>query len=321
MFGKKKDTPKVAKAVSAAVNYETTIADLAIRSAKRAWFVAFASILMSLLLAGGYYYMLPLKEKVPFLVMADAYTGNATVARLEGNFLDRSVTASEAINRSNVAHFVMMRESYDYSMMVLRDWRAVHSMSTPEVNVDYDNLYSKNNPNNPYTLYDRRSAIRVKILSITFIGGSATTAPKGATVRFQRSLYDKSNGAVKPLDSKIATMEFTYNKNLRLEERDRIENPLGFQVTSYRVESDFAPAPTLGVESDQSSFDSQPTVAPAPVTPPAMQADGTQAPAPAAPVSGAATPQELIPVPVPAATSPNAPVGTTQPPADGGTRR
>lgn len=319
MFGKKKDTPKVAEAVSAAVNYETTIADLAIRSAKRAWFVAFAAILMSLLLSGGYYYMLPLKEKVPFLVMADAYTGNATVARLEGNFLDRSVTASEAINRSNVAHFVMMRESYDYSMMVLRDWRAVHSMSTSEVNVDYDNLYSKNNPNNPYTLYDRRSAIRVKILSISFIGGSATVAPKGATVRFQRSLYDKSNGAVKPLDSKIATMEFTYNKNLRLEERDRIENPLGFQVTSYRVESDFAPAPTLGVENDQASFDAQPAVAPTPVTPAAMQADGT--PMPVAPVQGATTLPATAPVSAPPPTTPVAPIGTTQPPADGGTRR
>lgn len=325
MFGKKKDTPKVAEAVSAAVNYETTIADLAIRSAKRAWFVAFASILMSLMLAGGYYYMLPLKEKVPFLVMADAYTGNATVARLEGNFLDRSVTASEAINRSNVAHFVMMRESYDYSMMVLRDWRAVHSMSTPEVNVDYDNLYSKNNPNNPYTLYDRRSAIRVKILSITFIGGSSTAAPKGATVRFQRSLYDKSNGAVKPLDSKIATMEFTYNSNLRLEERDRIENPLGFQVTSYRVESDFAPLPTLGVETDQASFESQPPT-PAQGAPaqqiPAQQipAGGTPIPSAVPTVPGAVAPGS-VPAAVPPASAQVDSVGTTQPPADGGTRR
>lgn len=319
MFGKKKDTSKVAGAVNAAVNYETTIADLAIRSARRAWFVAFAAILMSLLLAGGYYYMLPLKEKIPFLVMADAYTGNATVARLEGDFMDRSVTASEAINRSNVAHFVMMRESYDYSMMVLRDWRAVHSMSTAEVNVDYDNLYSKNNPSNPYTLYGRRSAIRVKILSISFIGGSATVAPKGATVRFQRSLYDKNNGAVKQLDSKIATMEFKYNKNLRLEERDRIENPLGFQVTSYRVESDFAPAPALGVESDEGSFDAQPAVAPPAQAAPVMNPDGTQVPAPAGDTSNMTTP--AMPTPAQAPTTQADPAATNQMSADGGARR
>ena len=48
--------------------------------------VAWTAIAMSLLLAGGYYYMLPLKERVPFLVMADAYTGTSTVARLADDF-------------------------------------------------------------------------------------------------------------------------------------------------------------------------------------------------------------------------------------------
>ena len=30
-----------------------------------------------------------------------------------------------------------------------------------------------------------------------------------------------------------------------MDEKDRIENPLGFQVSSYRVDSDYAPAPPL----------------------------------------------------------------------------
>lgn len=110
MFRKKDTTPNIEVAVAKAASYEVTIADIARRSERRAWMVAFAAIVMSLILAGGYFYMLPMKEKVPFLVMADAYTGNATVARLSGNFPNLSITASEAINRSNVAHFVMMRE-------------------------------------------------------------------------------------------------------------------------------------------------------------------------------------------------------------------
>ena len=67
-------------------------------------------------------------------------------------------------------------------------------------------------------------------------------------MRFQRSLYDKTSGATKPLDSKIATLEFSYKPNLKMEEKYRIENPLGFQVTSYRVDNDYAAAPPL--ESD-----------------------------------------------------------------------
>ena len=42
------------------------------------------------------------------------------------------------------------------------------------------------------------------------IGGGPGRTPRGATVRFQRSLYNKLNGATQPMDSKIATMEFTY---------------------------------------------------------------------------------------------------------------
>lgn len=243
-------SPKIDDALSQSINYEFTIADIAQRSARRAWMVAFAAIVMALILAGGYFYMLPLKEKVPFLVMADAYTGNATVARLDESFKNRSVSTSEAINRSNVAHFVQMRESYDYAMMLLRDWRAVHSMSSPDVATAYNALYAPNNPQSPYNVYGKRSSIRVAILSIVFIGGGEGVVPKGATVRFQRSLYDKNNGASNPLDSKIATLGFAYNFNLEMGEKDRIENPLGFQVTSYQVNNDFAASPPVSHEDD-----------------------------------------------------------------------
>lgn len=97
--------------VARSVNYEITIADIARRSERRAWWVAFGASTMSLILAGGYFYFLPLKEKVPYLVMADAYTGTSTIARLQGDFSKNSITASEAINRSNVAHFILARES------------------------------------------------------------------------------------------------------------------------------------------------------------------------------------------------------------------
>ena len=72
MFRKKEPTQQIEKAVARSVNFELTIADIARQSERRAWFVAFGAILLSLILAAGYFYMLPLKEKVPYLVMADA---------------------------------------------------------------------------------------------------------------------------------------------------------------------------------------------------------------------------------------------------------
>jgi len=243
MFNKKAPTSRIKATVAQAVDFELTIADMARRSERRAWGIALASLVMSLILAGGYFYMLPLKEKVPFLVMADAYTGTSTVARLTDDVVNQRITASEAINRSNVAHFVLARESYDLALTNLRDWTTVLTMSAQGVGNAYKSLHASNNPNSPFSLHGKDRAIRVKILSIVLIGGGGNTTPKGATVRFQRSLYDKQSGGTRPLDSKIATLEFTYKPNLKMEERLRIENPLGFQVTSYRVDNDYASAP------------------------------------------------------------------------------
>src|SRR3546814_21137107 len=35
---------------------------------------------------------------------------------------------------------------------------------------------------------------------------------------------------------------FAYKNNLKMDDRYRIENPLGFQVTGYRVDNDYSPA-------------------------------------------------------------------------------
>src|SRR3546814_11503003 len=99
-FRKQATTPNIENVVSRAVNFEVTIADLARRSERRAWWVAFGAILMALILAGGYFLMLPLKEKVPYLVMADAYTGTSTVARMRGDFASTQIPKQEDINRS-----------------------------------------------------------------------------------------------------------------------------------------------------------------------------------------------------------------------------
>jgi type IV secretion system protein VirB8 len=287
---KKKSSPKIDQAVAQGVNFELTIADMARRNEKRAWGVAICSMGISVLLAGGYYYMLPLKEKVPYLILADAYTGTSSLSRLTDDVVNRRITASEAVNRSNIAHFVLARESYDLALTNLRDWPTVLTMASPDVAQAYMSLHATSNDQSPYKLYGKNRAIRVKILSIVLIGGEPGGTPRGATVRFQRSVYDKTNGASYPLDSKIATMEVTYKPNLRMDDQNRIENPLGFQVTSYRVDSDYgsqAPAEAPA-----------PGGAPAPAAPlgavPADGTDGSGMPAAAAPQvapAGAAYPQ------------------------------
>jgi type IV secretion system protein VirB8 len=259
MFRKKDagNSPKVDQAVAKAVSYEVTVADLARRSERRAWWVAGSSLVMSLALAGGYYYMLPLKEKVPFLVMADAYSGTATVARLTGNFEGQTITASDAINRSNVAQYVMARESYDFAVMGLRDWQLVHVMSSKPVSDAVRARYAGNNPQSPIVLYGKERAIRVKILSITPLEAQPNGGFRGASVRIQRSIFDKIKSTTNYLDNQLVTLRFRYDGKLALSEQERILNPLGMEVFEYRVDNDYSrgiPGPddaALQQQSDQ----------------------------------------------------------------------
>lgn len=286
MINKKTSSKKIDEAVAHSVNFEVTVSDLARRSEKRAWWVAFAAVALALILAGGYFYMLPLKEKVPYIVMADAYTGTSTVARLTEDFTNRQISSSEAINRSNVAHFVLARESYDYVLIGLRDWTTVLTMSSPDVAAAYTTLYQLGNPENPYKTYGKERAIRVKLLSIVLLGGGQGQAPHGATVRFQRSVFEKLTGASRPLDSKIATLEFTYKSNLKMDDSSRIENPLGFQVSGYRVDNDYATSAP------------QETAAPADQTADPAAANNAQAPQ-GAPAPGAAADGTVQPATAP----------------------
>ncbi|KAG9609290.1 hypothetical protein KCV01_g3895, partial [Aureobasidium melanogenum] len=268
--------------------------------------VATASLVVSLCLIGGYFYILPLKEKVPYLIMADAYTGTSSLSRLTDDVTNRRLSANDAINRSNITHFVMARESYDYNMITLRDWDTVMTMSSSRLAQIYMDLHSPQNPNSPYKTYGPTRAIRVKVLSIVMIPSETPgEPPAGATVRFQRTLYNKDNGTVTPLDSKIATMSFVYKPNLRMDDRYRVENPLGFQVTDYRVDNDYSEAPPADVPVN-------PAASGAPGN--AAQPAGTPAPYPQAPDQGVAVPTAPA-AQVPAAPYPAAPQPTAQPPA------
>jgi type IV secretion system protein VirB8 len=124
--------------------------------------------------------------------------------------------------------------------MGLRDWELVFVMSTDPVAQSMRVRYAGNNPQNPFVMYGRERAIRVKILSITPLGAEPNGSFRGASVRIQRSLLDKRTGVATYLDNQLVTMRFGYNQNLALSEQDRILNPLAFQVTEYRVDNDYS---------------------------------------------------------------------------------
>ncbi|MFZ5636817.1 MAG: VirB8/TrbF family protein [Pseudomonadota bacterium] len=294
MFGKKKDSPQIENTAAKGINFEVTIADIARRSEKRAWMIAWTCIFIVLVMLGGFVYILPLKKEVPYLIMADAFTGQATVATLRGDFSSpNSITQSEALNRANVAQYITARESFDVAMMNLRDWDLVNVMSSPNVRNGYAAIHAGNNPDSPFKKYGKERAVRVKILSVQLDRtGQGETARNSATVRFQRVEYDKKTGDTKPIDSKIARLEYTYKANLAMDEKQRYNNPLGFQVTEYTVDNDFAASPPV-----ENPVSAQPQAG-YPVQPGAQPYPGQVVPGQAVPgqvLPGQAVPGQAVP--------------------------
>lgn len=233
------DETALRTAITRATNYEVTIVATMQKSERRAWWVALGAVGVTLVLATALFVLVPLKEKVPYLIMADAGSGRSALTRLSGDFATQSFSTSEAIARANIAAFIRARESYELSAVGERDWSTVFAMASEEVNAGYRALHAASNPKAPHKVHGRARSLRVRILSLQLPDGAGEGA-RLATVRFQRSLQNNSTGEVTVLDNKIATLEYTFRNNLDMSEEARLINPLGFVVTAYRVDSDYA---------------------------------------------------------------------------------
>ena len=87
-------------------------------------------------------------------------------------------------------------------------------------------LYRGSNPTSPQNLYGPEAEAVIAIRAIGFINEGV------ANVRFHRTVRQ----AQQIVESDwIATIAFTYT-HAPMSEPDRLRNPLGFQVTSYRAD-------------------------------------------------------------------------------------
>ncbi len=283
MFSRKKNKGAATEeVVRQSRSFEVSLADMAKKSERRAWIVAFSATTMAVLLAAGYIFVMPLKEQVPYLVLADPYRGTSSVARIDK--LDPTYTSHEFFNKSNVAHFVIARESYDWDVSSRRDRRLVYSMATGAVLNEYKHLYDADNPENPDKVLGPRISLRVKILSIVLSGQEGGKAPNTAHVRFERWQFNRATGESRYIDTQIATLKIGYDKNLQMNEEGRLENPLGFRVYGYRVDPDSFGAAT-NVPPTRAAAPANAVVSPGAVVPQGSVPDNNAQPAiPAAPV-------------------------------------
>lgn len=221
----KKEASDAAKRYFAEASaWDQSRAAAAERSKNVAWAVASVSMMIALGSVIAVAGLTPLKETQPFLIRVDNTTGVVdTIDRLT----DAKTNYQETINKYFVSMYVRHREAFDRNLAEYR-YNAVGLMSNrPVQQAYYDWFNPKNNPNSPLRRYRRSEKVQVTIKSVSFVSKDT------ALVRFVR---EETGNNQKTLASHwVATVAFTY-ENPPTKQTEREINPLGFQVTSYRID-------------------------------------------------------------------------------------
>lgn len=195
----------------------------AYRSRRLAWSVAAVATTLAGAAVAGVAALTPLKTVEPYVVRVDRTTGAVDVLR--GLSADGPQTYEEAVTKSFLATYVRAREGW-LPQAAEANFRQVSIMSTPEEQKRWALAYRPTNAASPQIAYGPTADAQVSIRAISFV------APGVANIRFHRTL--RRGGQVEESDG-IATAAFAYTK-APMSEGDRLRNPLGFQVSSYRAD-------------------------------------------------------------------------------------
>ena len=165
----------------------------------------------------------PLKTVEPYVVKEDSKSGLVTVLR---PIREEGITAGEALRKYFLAQYVHAREIFDPTD-IQHAYQIVMLLSDIEVGREYDRWINPDNANSPVKVYGAKKVKRlVNIRSITFL------APDTAQVRF--TALEKLDTSERP-SYWIATLQFRFVQN-SADEEERLINPVGFKITSYRID-------------------------------------------------------------------------------------
>ena len=168
-------------------------------------------------------YVVNTKRFDPFVIQIDDATGMAKIVNpLTPSILD----GNEALARYFIKKYVVARESYNPVDFDTEAKKTVRLLSSNSIYWDYRG-YLKNDQINPAVKYGQKNTTYLLVKSWSKIDG------KKYILRF--SLNETAGNKLK--FDKIAVVEFDYLP-MELTDEERDINPVGFQVTGYRIDDD-----------------------------------------------------------------------------------
>lgn len=198
------------------------------RGERRAWRVAAAATLCTLLCAAALAVLFPLVRIAPFLVRVDNSTGIVDVVPMMAGPVD----PGEAVTRYLLTHYVTVCERFDPASAE-SDYAECGAFQTAQLNQAWYARWNPANPASPLNLYKDGTSVRASVVSVSFFRRASGLADL-AQVRYVKHLRRASGGAEEATHW-IATIQFAYASPSK-DVRTRSLNPLGFKVLDFRPE-------------------------------------------------------------------------------------
>lgn len=191
-----------------------------------AWLVAGVAVGVALFEAVALAMLVPLKTVQPVTLLVDRQTG--FVQALDPTRPTR-IGADSALTQAFLAQYVTSREGFDRAT-VARDYRRVALWSGGAARTQYLSLMPATNPASPLQRFTNGTIVDARIKSVSRLSDGV------ALVRFNTQSQDRT-GRTGPIQPWISVVRYRYSVAV-MSFDDRLINPLGFQVTSYRRDAE-----------------------------------------------------------------------------------
>ncbi len=200
------------------------------RGRKAAWMIACLLIFVCCVQAAAIAVILPLKEVVPYTVLVDRQTGYVETAR--GVQLG-DLAEDQAVVHSMLAQYVLARETFDPADFKER-YERVALWSLGPARDQYVNQFQAGSADSILGTVRPGTSVKVAVKNIELLTDGT------ARVRFEAQRRDMNAEPVTTDWQAIVSYRFTGQP---MKTEDRLLNPLGFQVTGYRRDSEMIAAP------------------------------------------------------------------------------
>jgi len=175
-------------------------------------------------------FLTPLKTVEPYVLQVDNKSGMTNVLKPLRDGKENSLTEEEAVTKSFIVKYVIARETYD-PQDLNRNYDLVLLMSSPTEAKKFEDIVANGNPSSPVERFKNTTTRTVRISSVSFLDQKKKTAQ----VRFITSETGRNRQTKE--DYWVSILTFRYI-NAPMDESDRLSNPLGFQIISYRTDQE-----------------------------------------------------------------------------------